>query len=90
MHPQSLPRRRFLGTVAAVAAAGSVPVLNLSRAFGAAPIRETEHFWFRLAPEGPYIDSQRDNRAFGFGGGKVLLSEDCGQSWAHSAEFADA
>jgi len=26
----------------------------------------TEHFWYRPQPEGPYIDSQRDNKAFGF------------------------
>ena len=51
---------------------------------------ENEHFWYRLAPEGPYIDSQRDNKAFGFGDGKIFLSEDNGQTWAHSAAFADA
>ena len=27
---------------------------------------ETEHFWYRLAPADPYIDSQRDNKAFAF------------------------
>ncbi len=59
--------------------------------FRAAPItRETEHFWCRLAPEGPYIDSQRDHKAFGFGEGKVFLSDDCGRSWAYSAPFEDA
>ena len=46
----------------------------------------------RGAPEGPYIDSQRDNKAFGFGDGKIFLSEDNAKTWAHSAEFpyADA
>jgi hypothetical protein len=53
-------------------------------------IRETKDFWFRLAPEGPYIDSQRDNRAFGFGDGKIFLSEDNAKSWLHSATFPDA
>ena len=23
----------------------------------------TEHFWYRLQPAGPYIDSQRDHKA---------------------------
>ena len=51
---------------------------------------ENDHFWYRLAPEGPYIDSQRDNKALGFGKGRLFLSDDNGQSWAHSAAFPDA
>jgi hypothetical protein len=85
-----LNRRQFVGTVAAATAGGLVnPGVSRLRAAGAA-IRETKHFWFRGAPEGPYIDSQRDHKAFGFGDGKVFLSEDNAQSWAHSAAFADA
>ena len=88
----ALTRRRFLGTAAAGAAAatGSFALPRISQGLAPAAIRETEHFWFRLAPEGPYIDSQRDNKAFGFGDGKVFLSEDCGQSWSKSADFPDA
>src|SRR4051794_3979757 len=86
-----LNRRRFVGTVAAAATAGGLVNAGVSRLHAAgAGIRETEHFWFRAAPEGPYIDSQRDNKAFGFMDGKVFLSEDNGQSWAHSAAFPDA
>ena len=86
-----LNRRQFLTTVTAVATAGSLVNAGVSslRADGAR-IGETEHFWYRGAPEGPYIDSQRDNKAFGFGDGKVFLSEDNGESWAHSAAFPDA
>ncbi len=51
---------------------------------------ETDHFWYRLQPEGPYIDSQRENMAFGYGDGQVMLSEDNGQSWPHRLEFPDA
>jgi len=40
----------------------------------------TDHFWYRLQPEGPYIDTQRDNKAFGYGDGKIFLSEDNGWS----------
>ncbi|MDP6355947.1 MAG: hypothetical protein QF473_12630 [Planctomycetota bacterium] len=50
----------------------------------------TDHFWYRLQPEGPYIDSQRDNKAFGYADGEVLLSEDCGRAWPHSAAFPNA
>lgn len=50
----------------------------------------TDHFWYRLQPEGPYIDSQRDNRAFGFGDGRIFLSEDNGRTWPHRAAFANA
>src|SRR5262245_23660849 len=91
MKSQSLLNRRQFAGFAAAVTVGGLMSSNLSRlrAAGAA-IRETEHFWFRGAPEGPYIDSQRDNKAFGFGDGKVFLSEDNAQSWAHSAAFPEA
>ncbi len=87
--PPTFDRRRFLGT-AAVAAVGGSLNLALSRLHAAAGPGETDHFWYRLAPEGPYIDSQRDHKAFGFGNGKVFLSEDNGRTWPHSAEFPEA
>ncbi len=88
---QPLSRRRFLATASAAASAAGLLGTGVCRGnANPAAIRETEHFWFRLAPEGPYVDSQRENKAFGFGDGKVFLSEDCGQSWASSAEFPDA
>jgi len=52
---------------------------------------ENEHFWYRTAPaDGPYIDTQRESKAFGFKDERVLLSEDNGATWPHSAEFADS
>ena len=51
---------------------------------------ETDHFWYRLQPAGPYIDSQRDNKAFGREEGAIVLSEDNGRTWPHSAAFPDA
>ena len=52
---------------------------------------ETEHFLYRLAPaDGPYIDTQRGSRAFGFRDGKIFLSEDNAKTWPHSTDFADA
>jgi len=64
-------------------------------AFGADPIDpmadcpSTDHFWYRLQPAGPYIDSQRQNKAFGYTQGKIHLSEDNGRTWPHSAAFPD-
>src|SRR6187401_1409335 len=86
-----LNRRQFVATSAAAATVGSlvIPGVSRLRAAGAA-IRETEHFWFRGAPEGPYIDSQRENKAFGFGDGKIFLSDDNAKTWAYSAPFPDA
>src|SRR4051812_36110921 len=86
---RTLNRRQFLGAAAA-ATAGGLWSPGLSRLHGAAGIGETDHFWYRLAPEGPYIDSQRDHKAFGFGNGKVFLSEDNGGTWAHSVAFPEA
>lgn len=54
------------------------------------PIASTEHFWYYLQTEGPYIDSQRDNKAFGFAGEKIFLSEDNGRTWPYTATFPDA
>ena len=51
---------------------------------------ETEHFWYRLAPADPYIDSQRDHKAFAFRKGVILLSEDNGKTWPHTKEFPNA
>ena len=53
-------------------------------------IGETDHFWYRLRPEGVYIDSQRDNKAFGCADGRIMLSEDNGHTWPHSLAFPDA
>jgi hypothetical protein len=84
-----LTRRQWLGATAATA--GSL-LLPHPRRLGAAlsDTASTEHFWYRLAPDGPYIDSQRDHKAFGFGDGKIYLSEDNGKTWPHSAAFAEA
>jgi hypothetical protein len=90
MNPSStLRRRQFIAATATAAGGLFLPeVLRLNAAPG--EVASTEHFWYRLAPEGPYIDSQRDNRAFGYGDGKIYLSEDNAKTWAHSAPFADA
>lgn len=85
----SLNRRRFLGTAAATALGGVLVDTSMLRAAPGAT-GENDHFWYRLAPDGPYIDSQRANKALGFGSGRVFLSDDNGQSWTHSAAFPDA
>ena len=54
------------------------------------PIAETEHFWYRLQPEGLYIDSQQDNKAFAHTDDRIMLSEDNGLTWPHSLEFPNA
>jgi hypothetical protein len=53
-------------------------------------IGETKHFWYKLQPEGVYIDSQCDNLAFGYADGRLVLSEDCGHTWPHSLAFPEA
>jgi hypothetical protein len=91
MKPPSHPtRRQFLTTT--VATAGSVLLLGGARTLNAASteVASTAHFYYRLGPAWPYIDSQRDNKAFGFGDGKIVLSEDNGKTWPHQAAFAEA
>ncbi len=91
--PQQVTRRRFLGATAATA--GGMLMCG-SHGVSAAPIADpsgfpsTEHFWYRPQPAGPYIDSQRDNKAFGFADGELFLSEDNGRTWPHSIAFPGA
>lgn len=83
-------RRGFVKAATAVSF-GSMMTSRSSEVFAAdGSVRETDHFWYRPAPVGPYIDSQRDHKAFGFGNGRIYLSEDNGQSWSHSAAFHEA
>ncbi len=79
-------RRTFLG-ITASAAGALIPLRGLA----AGGVGETAHFLYRLAPaDGPHIDTQRGDRAFGFRGEKIYLSEDNGKTWTHEAAFPDA
>ena len=80
-------RRHFLAT-----AASSLLVPGISKTHAAAAgTGETEHFLYRMpSADEPYIDSQRGSRMFGFKGTTIMLSDDCGKTWAHTAEFAAA
>jgi len=88
-----LTRRRFLGATATTAGGVLIPA---ARGWGAKPTGatpecpSTDHFWYRPQPAGPFVHSQRDNKAFGFSGGKVFLSEDNAHTWPHSIAFRDA
>ncbi|MGV3661269.1 MAG: hypothetical protein ACO1TE_13865 [Prosthecobacter sp.] len=87
MHPTTLTRRQWLGITAGTLLLPELRSLNAAPAIEG----ETEHFWYRMpSSDSPYIDSQRENKSFAFGGGKIMLSEDCGKTWAHSAAFAEA
>jgi len=90
---QRLTRRRFLATT--VATAGGILMPGTGR-LGAKPTAaasgfpSTDHFWYRPQPAGLFVDSQRDNKAFGFADGKVFLSEDNSRTWPHGIAFPDA
>ncbi|MGO8747807.1 MAG: hypothetical protein ACLQNE_17680 [Thermoguttaceae bacterium] len=86
---QHVTRRRFLGFSAATAGGA---MLSTAVGLSAAPIAfpSTDHFWYRLQPAGPYIDSQRANKAFGREEKTLALSEDNGRTWPHRLAFPDA
>ena len=89
---QPLPRRHFLGLTAATAGGLWLRrATSLAADSAASPFNcdSTDHFWYRLQPEGPYIESQRDNKAFGYTEGAICLSEDNGRTWPHRAAFSD-
>lgn len=90
---QRLTRRRFLGATAATAGGLLIPGsygIGADTDTPSSDVSSTDHFWYRLQPEGPYIDTQRDNKAFGFSDDTVFLSEDNGRSWPHSVAFPNA
>lgn len=85
-------RRQFLGATAATAGGMLTPG---ARRLCASPIitpsncSSTDHFWYYLQTTGPYIDSQRNNKAFGYAKGTIFLSEDNGRTWPNSIAFSD-
>jgi len=90
---KSISRRRFLGATAATAGAILAPgagELATGQVPASSDTASTDHFWYRSQPPGPYIDSQRDNKAFGFDERTVFLSEDNARTWPHSTDFANA
>ncbi len=85
-----MTRRRFLGATSA--AAGGILItgqqdLNAGSTAGPSDFPSTEHFWHRPQPAGPYIDSQRGNKAFGFDDKTIFLSEDNARTWPHNCPF---
>jgi len=66
------------------------PSLNAGPVVQSSKVGSTDHFWYRLQPEGTYIDSQRGNKAFGFDDAAILMSEDNGRTWPHRCAFGDA
>ena len=89
--PRNLSRRRFLGTTAATAGTLLLPTTATAEPSTQKPqYPSTDHFWYRYQPDGPFVDSQRDNKAFGYTDDEILLSEDNAHTWPHRAKFADA
>ena len=86
MKSAHITRRQFIET----ASLGTVALATNSLAAAVQSSGENDHFHYRLAPAHPYLDSQRDNQAFGFGKGKIFLSEDNAKTWPVSLEFPDA
>jgi hypothetical protein len=86
-------RRRFLGCAAATAGGMLLPGamgLGADSNVPAPDCPSTDHFWYRPQPAGPYIDSQRKNKAFGRAHGEICLSEDNGRTWPQRMAFPDA
>ena len=77
-------RRRFLtATVGGVLLPGAMRL-------NAATEGETFHFHYRLAPAGPYIDSERGNQALDVSEDKILRSEDNGKTGRRKAALRSA
>ncbi len=88
-----ITRRQFLHATAVTTGGilmADVPELDANSITVSSNSSSTEHFWYRPQPAGPYIDSQRDNKAFGFTDRAVVLSEDNARTWPQSIVFPNA
>ena len=86
-----ITRRGFLGATAATAGGLLLPSRNLFAADATEPTApSTDHFWYRVPTQGPYVESQRDNMAFGFTDDTICLSDDNARTWRQSLAFPDA
>lgn len=86
-------RRRFLGNAIATTGGLLLPVTHMMgscKAVTPAAFPSTDHFWYRIPPAIPYIDTQRGNKAFGFSDNSIFLSEDNSYTWPHRSAFPDA
>jgi hypothetical protein len=93
MPRQRVTRRRVLKLTTAAAGGFLMPggfAMGANTVVCPPTCPSTTPFWYRPQPAGIYIDSQRDNKAFARSEGKILLSEDNGRTWPHTAAFADA
>lgn len=82
-------RRRFIGKGTVL---GSSLMLSTGHLFNI-HIKEpssTDHFWYKALNKGPYIDTQRDHKSFGFSERSIFLSTDNGRSWRYELDFWDA
>lgn len=85
----SVNRRQFISTLAPAAGGLLLPSTKL---FGSPSPRtpSTKHFWYKRISDGPYIDTQFGNQAFGFTADTIFLSEDNSHSWPCQLGFWDA
>jgi len=92
MSDSKLTRRALMQSTAALGGATLVGQITLPALADEQAVisGETEHFYYRLAPTGPYIDSQCDSKAFGFNDDAIYLSKDNAKTWQHKAVFGDA
>ncbi len=89
---KEMTRRNFLASTAVTAGGAVIPHaigLGADAVVSSPSFPSTDHFWYRPQPAGPYIDSQRQNKAFGYGDGAICLSEDNGRTWPHKIKFSD-
>jgi hypothetical protein len=84
-------RRTFLTTAALTLLLPALLPLQAHAESTPAITGETEHFLYRMpSADAPYIDTQRDSKAFAFKGTRIMLSADNGTTWPHTAEFPEA
>ncbi|MBW7891704.1 MAG: hypothetical protein H3C48_11925, partial [Chitinophagaceae bacterium] len=83
-------RRSFIGTTTTAAAGLLLPSRGIFNIIGKEDYPSTKDFWYRRVSEGPFIDTQLGNLAFGFTDDQIMLSHDNCHTWSDRLNFWDA
>lgn len=86
----TIDRRSFIGTTTTAAAGLFLPTPGVFNIAKKEEYPSTKDFWYRRVAEGPFIDTQSGNLAFGFTEKQLLLSHDDGLTWSDQMDFWDA
>src|SRR5690625_2856520 len=83
-------RRTFIDKTAIGVTGTILPLNGIFNIISKDKYPSTKDFWYRRVNEGPFIDTQLGNKAFGFTKKEIFLSHDNCETWSNHMRFWDA